>query len=105
MPAFAEVTHIASSDELCCMHSARLQYAYWKGKTLEAMGSVTVPAVSVEQLLAENPTVHFVKIDIEGAELELLETVVWYATPPPPPPPLSFAQPGLLKRAHPFVCA
>jgi hypothetical protein len=50
---------------------------YWDEKTTEKMGKVDVPTTSVERLLAEHPDIHMVKIDIEGAEMELLETVEW----------------------------
>lgn len=50
---------------------------YWDDKTTAKMGKVTVPTTSVERLLAQHPDIHMVKIDIEGAEMELLETVEW----------------------------
>jgi FkbM family methyltransferase len=53
------------------------KYTYWNEKTTATMGSVTVPCVSVPQLLKEHPEVHMVKIDIEGSEMELLEEIVW----------------------------
>ena len=53
------------------------QYTYWNDKVTQELGSVTVPCVTVEQLLKDHPEIHMVKIDIEGSEMELLETVVW----------------------------
>lgn len=57
---------------------------YWDDKTTKNMGKVKVPTTSVERLLAEHPDVHMVKIDIEGAEMELLETVTEPARVPMP---------------------
>ena len=48
---------------------------YWDEKTTKNMGKVKVPTTSVESLLAKHPDIHMVKIDIEGAEMEILETV------------------------------
>ena len=48
---------------------------YWDEKTTQNMGKVKVPTTSVESLLAKHPDIHMVKIDIEGAEMEILETV------------------------------
>jgi len=53
------------------------RYTYWNDETVAKMGRVTVPTTSVEKILAEHPDIHMVKIDIEGSEMELLETVVW----------------------------
>ena len=48
---------------------------YWDDKTTQQMGKVKVPTISVERLLAKHPDIHMVKIDIEGAEMEILESV------------------------------
>eukprot|EP01051_Picozoa_sp_SAG22_P003530 SAG22_NODE_174_length_16466_cov_34.991568_4_plen_132_part_00 len=49
------------------------RYTYYKNK--EELETVSVPCVTVNRLLAQNPDVHTVKIDIEGAEMEVLEAM------------------------------
>ena len=51
------------------------EQAYWKNSS--SLTSITVPCLSVQRLLAEHPGIHTVKIDIEGSEMDVLESVEW----------------------------
>ena len=53
------------------------RYTYYKNK--DELDTVKVPCMTVPKLLKEHPTVHTVKIDIEGAEMEVLEAMEWPA--------------------------
>lgn len=51
----------------------------WGGTVVDGDDGVEVPAVSLNTLLADEPAVDFVKMDVEGAELQLLAVATEWA--------------------------